>query len=287
MLEEKENELPTKFKEIKTVDGLKMYLDDKNKRTKNSPFLYHYTTFSNFVKIIQGRTWHLGNASGMNDRLEYDNGDLNRWQNLFFSCFMCEDKESIGMWSMYAQPWENGVKIALPREYVLEWVKNVEEIQEISTKDYKPNGNKIHIGKGGASLRLSSVAYCNTDSLQKIGAEEKVKWSNQTNTNFKNIAKIPELTGYIKDMAWSYEKEIRIKVELDYNTHIERVAIPIPEEVISNMIITASPLFKGDFEEKIKQEIPYSIKIERSIFTGKLNIKTICQECKYKFRKKS
>ena len=42
----------------------------------------------------------------MNDNLEYKNGDPHRLRNLFFSCFMCEDKESIGMWSMYAQPWE-------------------------------------------------------------------------------------------------------------------------------------------------------------------------------------
>ena len=113
---DKKNEAPTNFPDIETVEGLKLYLDDTANRLKNSPYLYHYTTVSNVIKMIRGKTWHLGNAAGMNDNLEYKNGDPLRWNNLFFSCFMCEDKESIGMWSMYAQPWEKGVKVALPRK---------------------------------------------------------------------------------------------------------------------------------------------------------------------------
>ena len=49
----------------------------------------------------------------MNDRLEYKTGrslDPTRWNNLFFSSFMCEDKENIGMWSMYSQPLGEGRK---------------------------------------------------------------------------------------------------------------------------------------------------------------------------------
>ena len=45
----------------------------------------------------------------MNDQLEFSNGDKERWKNIFFASFMMDMKESIGMWSMYSQPWESGV----------------------------------------------------------------------------------------------------------------------------------------------------------------------------------
>ena len=110
----KEN-IPTVFQDIETPEELKRYLDDSMRRLDNTPYLHHYTNVSRVVDMIRSGTWHLGNAEGMNDNLEYKNGDAPRWRNLFFSCFMCEDKESIGMWSMYAQPWEKGVKISIPK----------------------------------------------------------------------------------------------------------------------------------------------------------------------------
>lgn len=107
--------IPTVFQDIETPEELKCYLDDSMRRLDNTPYLHHYTNVSRVVDMIRSGTWHLGNAEGMNDNLEYKNGDATRWRNLFFSCFMCEDKESIGMWSMYAQPWEKGVKISIPK----------------------------------------------------------------------------------------------------------------------------------------------------------------------------
>lgn len=276
------SKVPRKFSNINTSEELKLYLDDMTNRLKNSPYLYHYTTISNVVKMIKGKTWHLGNAAGMNDNLEYKNGDSQRWNNLFFSCFMGEDKESIGMWSMYAQPWEKGVKIALPKEVIRKWIRETKEILEISTSNYQPTGQAITIGENGARLKLSSVAYCNADSLQETKAKEKLMWSTATNTNIKDAVRIPELTGYIKDMAWSYEKEIRIKADFDNIGNIKRVAIPLTDEVMDAMTITASPLFEGDLHAELEREIARQIKTGKSIFTNRLNIRTICQECEYK-----
>ena len=281
-IKDRNSEVPTNFSDIYSAEELKLYLDDMASRLKNSPYLYHYTTISNVIKMIQGKTWHLGNAAGMNDKLEYKNGDSRHWRNLFFSCFMGEDKESIGMWSMYAQPWEKGVKIALPKEVIRKWIRETKEILEISTANYQPTGRAITIGENGACLKLSSVAYCNADSLQETKAREKIMWSNATNTNIKNAVRIPELTGYIKDMAWSYEKEIRIKAEFENIGNIKRIAIPLIDEVIDAMTITASPLFEGDLHTELEREIARKIKTGESIFTNRLNIKTICQGCEYK-----
>lgn len=274
--------IPTVFQDIETPEELKCYLDDSMRRLDNTPYLHHYTSVSRVVDMIRSGTWHLGNAKGMNDNLEYKNGDATRWRNLFFSCFMCEDKESIGMWSMYAQPWEKGVKISIPKASVKKWLKTITEILEISTNDYQPTGRRFRLKEYDISLRLSSVAYCNSDSLQGKTNEEKIMWSTAKNIHIKNAVRIPELTGYIKDMAWSYEKEIRIKAEFDNVYGVHRIAIPLTEDLINAMTITASPLFEGSLEDVLKKEIASKIKTEQSMFTHRLNIKTICQECKLK-----
>lgn len=275
---------PSRFPQIQTAEELRMYLDDTASRLHHSPYVYHYTTYSNVIKMIKSRNWHLSNASTMNDKLEYKNGDPHRWHNLFFSCFMCEDKESIGMWSMYAQPWEKGVKISIPKEVFRRWIKNTSEITEVLNGNNQSAERTIIINENNASLKISAVAYCNTDSLQENKEKEKIQWSNTTNTNIKEAVRIPELTGYVKDMAWSYEKEIRIKAEFENIYNIKRVAIPLTDEVLNNMTITLGPLFKNDFLLELKKSLPNKTKIKKSIFSDRLNIKTICQQCEYKQR---
>lgn len=92
---DKKSETPTSFSDIQTAEDLKLYLDDTANRLRSSPYLYHYTTVSNVIKMIQGRTWHLGNAAGMNDNLEYKNGDPLRWNNLFSVALCAKIKKAL------------------------------------------------------------------------------------------------------------------------------------------------------------------------------------------------
>lgn len=276
---------PTNFSNIQNANELILYLDDCNSRLRNTDYIHHYTSVSRLEDIIRKREWYLANAEYMNDRLEYEHGDNKRWRNLFFSCFMCEEDESIGMWSMYAQPWEKGVKISFPRVAVKNWLKETKEIHTVSENN---NEQTLKIGSDN-QLWLSSVAYCNSDSIrdEENGkkSEEKITWSNASNTNIKNAVGIPKLTGYVKDMAWRYEKEIRIKAELGmHDGGIKGVKIEMTDELIEAAKITTSPLFEGDLAKILKEKtgITDEIKIRKSLFEKKLRIKTICQECELK-----
>lgn len=268
---------PTVFKDINNAEDLVRYLCDDVKRLSNSGYIYHYTKLSSLIKIIKNKRLLLANAADMNDKLEFKNGDMNKWPNIFFSSFMTEDRESIGMWSMYAQPWDKGVKIAIPSNIARNWIHSISEIEEISKTDNTPTGRKVLIDNN--QLKLASVVYSNTDSLTKKDVVEKLCWSNVVNTNFKNAAYRKELTGYIKDMAWSYEKEIRIRVEFNNLEGFEKVSINIPDEVIESMIITASPLFEGDLSTELLNETECQLSTDNSLFKERLNIKTICQTC--------
>ena len=84
-------------------------------------------------------------------------------------------------------------------------------------------------------------------------------------------------------MAWSYEKEIRIRVEFNNKDGFQRVCIKLPSFVIESMILTASPLFEGDLFTELKKETERQLMIDYSLFTERLNIKTICKTCEYKY----
>lgn len=196
---------------------------------------------------------------------------------------MCEDKENIGMWSMYSQLWEKGVKITLPRKTVINWIKETKKLLVISPRDLQRTRKEIIVDGHNVSLRLSAVAYSNADSLQG-NEQEKITWSNTKNYNIRHPMLLPELIGYIKNIAWSYEKEVRIKAEFNNNSGIQRVAIPLTDEVIRKMTITAGPLFVGSLKDVLLEEAIYEINTEQSIFTGQLNIENPCLKCELKLR---
>lgn len=272
---------PTIFKEIDTPKNLVRYLEDASARTKGHKYVYHYTTLPNLIKILRGRHWHLANAKDMNDQLEYKRGDKSRWENIFFSSFMMDSKESIGMWSMYAQPWENGVKIAIPISELRKWVASSPKLLGLKkdhTGSFEVVRDSLKIDGVNAVLGLSSVAYSNADSLEPEESEQ-LTCGKAVNQLIKNAPNIPELTGYIKDKAWDYEKEIRLKITFAARQSVDRIAVELSDALIDSMIITASPLFSDSLQEKIQAEIERQVKTEKSIFTNRLFIRTICSEC--------
>ena len=234
-----------KFSDITTEKDLILYLNNANERMKNKKYIYHYTTINRCIEIFRSKLWYLAQARCMNDRLEYINGDKSKWENLFFASFMSDADESIGMWSMYAQPW-------------------------------KPTGRIIACNDNN-KIFLSSVVYSNCDS--KNIDEEYISCGTVKNHNFPNASHNSLLTGYVKDTAWDYEKEIRIKAEIDNTDNFSKVAIDIPDSVFNEIIITASPLFEGDLQSRLKKEINKQFSVDQSIFTDMFKIERICDGC--------
>lgn len=265
------------FDAIDNSIDLKKYLDFGS-RLNSSQYLYQYTTISALINMLRSQTMHLSNAKYMNDQLEYRNGDPQIWKNLFFSCFMMEDDESIGMWGMYAQPWREGVKISIPKDILRRWISEISELIEISQETKQPTGRKIS-DASAFKVWISTVAYSNFEGLEAKSVAETLRCGGQENRILKNAPRRPELTGYIKDMAWSYEKEVRVKAHFNNEMGFERIAIKMPEYVIDSLVITPSPLFEGNIIERIKAEISRSIITDKSKFVDKLLIRSACDNC--------
>ena len=118
----------TDFKKITNANELISYLCNINDRLKKTSSLCQYTSLKAVINIISNGYWYLGSPKNMNDGLELQQG-LNTKDNIFFSSFMAEQKESIAMWSMYAQPWEDGVMISIPVKAFKQWIKGKRQIR--------------------------------------------------------------------------------------------------------------------------------------------------------------
>jgi hypothetical protein len=62
----------------------------------------------------------------------------------------------------------------------------------------------------------------------------------------------------------------------------ERIAVDVPDKVINSMILTPSPLFADNFHMELHKTIQQKVQIGKSPFNGKLNIRTICNQCEFK-----
>jgi len=270
------------FSDIGTTEKLITYLESSSRRD-NVKFLHHYTTLDVVVKAIRNKSWHICSAENMNDLLEFNSGDLLRWRNILFSSFMGESDESIAMWSMYGQPWRRGVKISIPTKLVHNWLKNTKCLNEISVKDYSPTGNTIKIEKG--ALKMIAVSYSNFQDVESENAQV-LSWSNQNNRKYRiNSGNIGELTGYVKNKAWDYEKEHRMMLAQD--DVFERGSIDIPDDVIEGLILTHSPLFEGNFLDELSKAVELEVNVKESLFFNKLNIRTNCERCAFGYKLKT
>lgn len=265
-----------RFADISNVFELIEFLDDSGERLRNTDSIFHYTTLDNCIKIFRSRMWHLCNPQNMNDRLEYQNGDNNRWNNIFFSSFMSNSNESIAMWSMYSQPWDRGVQLAIKKEILKQWISEIKFIREISCEDYEPTGRIIERNKNNRVF-LSSVTYHNVTE-----SNEELWWNTVVNKRMTNADHIPELTGYVKDFAWNYEQEIRIKAVFNNSENFQRVAIDIPDYILDNMTIVKSPMFKEELLPQLKKAIREKTHLQDSPYKNNLYVFDPCRKCKYK-----
>lgn len=265
----------TNFSEINSPQDLITYLSDsvnrlENTKNKSIQYVYHYTKLSNVVSIIKNRFWWLKSPKTMNDGLEFQNiSEFQQSKAVFFASFMYDSCESIAMWSMYAQPWEDGVFVRIPVAIFKKWIRNTKTIYTVlCPKNQKPIIEKSLISY--KNLSIVRVAYTNSDSIQDK-SDEILICGKAENNLLKNSPHLPDLVGYIKDMAWEYEHEVRVLAAVDKSIECVGLAIELPDDLIDSMEIVTGPRFSGNLSERIRQEVHRQFTINRSLFSDKLN----------------
>ena len=190
----------SKFEDLKTVSQLKTYLDTVLSR-KQPKYYYHYTKLSSLVKIYENGNFKAARIKNMNDRLEKDiAGDCPD----YFTCLMGSAIESFGMWAMYG-----GIGAHIEKD-------NSDVTKDVYVKIKIPvESIKKLIKDSKGSLELRRIAYTNINAQLKNDSNQATIYCGTVkNTNRINCLD-SVLKGYIKDNAWSYEKEVRIVSKKD------------------------------------------------------------------------
>ena len=273
------DEEATDFKKITNENQLRYYLKDLTRRLQNTDMICQYTSLDSLIAIISHKEWYIGSPQNMNDGVELKNG-LNRKHNVFFSSFMADDQESIAMWGLYAQPWKDGVRISIPKKYFTRWINDIEEIYIADPKSKQRYSDRKPITRMKADIYGMRVAYVNQDINKK--SIHTITCGGAENTIMKDISD-SNLIGFIKDSAWSYEKEIRMRVDISEKIMAEGISIDIPDYIIHNMSITLGPRFEGDFQDRIKNLSKVKVEgtIKKSRFYKLLNY-IPCDRCQSK-----
>lgn len=271
------------FENVATHEELKKYLIDKasnlqNTRSEVPRYFCHYTKLGAAVSIIQGKKWYIGSPLRMNDGLELSHAGKDTWKKIFFACFMLEPKESIAMWSMYAQPWTDGVMIRIPVEKYKEWIKSdTLSVYAADASTKKPTQRTV---TDDVERVFHAVAYTDAE-ISSHSEKEQLLCGLEYNTKIKDALISGELVGYIKNMAWAYENEYRLQINYKGEDIPEAVAISIPESVVDSIEIVAGPRFSGNLLDRVEKEIGIALTNERvhsSIYQGKLNW-VFCDDC--------
>lgn len=267
-LQPKELENVRRFEDIKNCRQMQAYLSDIS-FIKRGEYISHYTKVNVAKAIFEGGYWYMNSPKSMNDGLELTQGSSEAWDHLFFASFMFGQKESIGMWSMYAQPWSEGVMLSIPGNIFKKWVNDIDGVYEADPVT-KHVIKEHYVDLRKAKISATRVAY----KEQTEKNENKLNLINTHNENIKGSL-FPDLVGYIKDDAWSYERELRLRVDLDASIDYSAIAVKVPEYVLESIEITKGPRCKISNNElsSISQS-----RIHDSLFSGKLNW-VYCDSC--------
>lgn len=273
-----------KFSEATTEEELIATLKAKASNLQNSvsdrkKYIYHYTDVEAVIKILKKKKWYLGSPNNMNDRGESNYLSKVGAKNLFFASYLAEENESIAMWGMYSQPWEKGVAIRIPAEMMKKWISFKPDVYEAipGTKD---PGSIIN----DAAMQFHFIAYTNM-----YAGKSGCHWicGDQKNDLLGGASTSLSLAGYVKDIVWEYEKELRLRVAVDPAKEYEAVLVDVPQEVLDSFEFISGPRFSENLLKRFRDEIDAGFSESRvipSTFTGRLNW-VYCDSCS--FRKSS
>ena len=231
-----------KFSDFKTPEDLKKYLEKPFHHTTRSVF--HYTNLNALVQIFNGKKLKASTFEKTNDILEED-FLIEEVKQKKFMCFMKTRIDNYGMWAMYGglknEKGENPkledfcVKIEFPVDMLKKFIKN-------------------------HNLKANLIAYTDFDSDRN----EKIYFCG-TVTNSQNINLDKELlSGYVKDVIWKNEEELRIWFNNDFEE--------IDDEFLSSLKIIPNPLYTVEDYKKIlrqnnvSEELINKMNFEKNIY---------------------
>lgn len=260
------------LKDVTDVDALISYLKDKG---ESHTYYYHYTSWDSFLKIYENSSFLLtrGNSLNINDQQEaFMKGAKPIWDKTYIGSFAYGYSENMAMWGLYGQPASDAIRIAIPKTEMLNWIHATKEV-------YIWDGAPIDSIR--ADVSLNDIVYvsgeAHGDNLLLSHQNKTLETVNVPALN--GVDTFPQMTGYIKNAAWRYENEVRIRIELPYVVDgNEKIMIKIPDSVLSSIMVMEGPSFDNKSDD-IYNFLHSQGRTQKSAFTGLLKYRSLCSLC--------
>ena len=195
---------------------------------------YHYTSLESLYQIFYNKTLRFSRMSKMNDVFERELFCTNRD---FFFCLSKskeDENENFGMWSMYGKLNE----------------KKSNDPEKIGVKIYFPKNVLNQIKTENERLIIHSVAY--TNLVENYDNYENLKVQVGSSSIMIHDLNKDEISGFIKDTAWHYENEMRIRVPFTNENITDKTKdIEVSETILTQLKVYPSPIYELSEIEKI------------------------------------
>lgn len=272
-----------KFKSVESIEDVLFFLEVKG---NNHNYYHHYTNLENLIKMVHSKFFLLtrGNSININDQHEYRaKGSAECWDRTYLGSFSFGESENMAMWGLYGLPWDEAIRISIPKKVMKKWIAGTADVYSAKFVDGALKTQQL---RTPFRARLSDIVYI--DGKQGSNSS-KLFWNSeslflQEKALLRGIDLEPQMTGFIKNDAWKYENEVRVHIQLQKAVEEERLAIKITDEVISSLMITVGPYFKGNIIDKINEKIPFALndtQIEESGFKDLVKYRSLCTMCQH------
>lgn len=238
-------------------------------------YFQHYTKLERVLQMITDKRLYLSrlDSLSLNDLRE-----CKKYQSqaaatkTYIACFGQGSSECAAMWGLYGKGNPLAVRIKIPGDKLIEWMKAIEiKCGDGSSKAKTQKIFDITNGKSIAreidSLVFRDVVYASV-SDEKCPDKYSTKRGNvlswcgvpryhcdkETEEDFIRDVQSGMYAGFVKDNEWSYERESRLSVKLKKSISSKGIVIGIPVDVLESMRFTFSP-WSDEGINKIVQKI--------------------------------
>ena len=236
-----------KFDQIETPDELKLYLDSPFVYKSTVKCFYHYTTLDSLAEIIHGSSLKFSSLATMNDILEEN--VFGKYCNEKFFCLMVSKTENFGMWAMYGgltktkeeidrNPKAINVKICFPASTLKKLCEQGVRAHLVAYADF------------AGAYKDSETEDANKGYLYRCGTKKTSQFFNCDKEQF---------AGYLKDLAWRYESELRLCLKKENPNDNKPSTKLFAPDFLKDLKVVPSPLISKEeceikFREVLKQK---------------------------------
>jgi len=270
------------FESLGSPEELNQFL--KKKGGNHTGGYFHYSNINALKGMLGSRKLHLSSGLEMNDWLEIKKGSPEEWQRIYVASFSYGNDENMAMWGIYGEPLADALRIKFRCKSLRDCIAklSINSIEGIGLSQVQDDGSYTPLN-AEFLIELTDVAY-----LSHSNTYNTLYWSNEVMREsqqkyLKDLYRTPSFAGCLKNVAWRYEREVRILVKVKNRmTDVKKIAIDIGDALDDVEVLCGPCLKQGHLKSELSNI--YKNRTSESESLGQIYMQNKCAKCESKNR---